>query len=185
MRDQNLSIGQRCAFLALPLAALLAVTACGSDKHAEPARRASASPPTSTATTSSTSIQAAVVAGYRAAWDAYRAAVASANPELPDLAAHMTAEQLAQVRRYVAGLRALNHVERGDMDLHPTVISITGDEAVVVDCYSDTIHQYDSSGRLYGVGKPETIGSEATLVLDGGTWKVKRRVHKEAACSAR
>jgi hypothetical protein len=174
-------------FLGLPLAlaALLALTACGSNNSSEvPARPVAATSPSApTTTTTAESVRGAVLDGYRAAWDAYRAAVGSANPDDPGLAAHMTAEQLAQVKKYVAGLRALGHVERGEMDLHPTVLSVTAGEAVVDDCYRDTIHQYDSAGRLYGVDQPETVGSEATLLLDQGTWKVKRRVHKDGLCS--
>lgn len=130
--------------------------------------------------------EAAILDGYRAAWDAYEAAT---DPDDPRLAAHMTGEELRQVRLYIASLKAQGWVGTGTIELHPRVESFDATTAKVVDCIDDGGHLIEAkTGKRVGepAGAPERVnrGWEATLTIDGGVWKMAELRSRPSACPA-
>ena len=127
---------------------------------------------------------APVLAGYRAFWDAYLQAADPMDPTNPVLAAHSTGEELQQVRRTFAGHFQRGEVIRGTLDLRPQVTDQTVSTATVTDCYGDSTHVFDSAT---GVQKdpPESVRYQVTasLVLEGGVWKVSAMKKEGEACT--
>ena len=174
------------AFLAAS-AALLA--ACGSGPSASPGTtsRPSAAPSTTTSTSTSPSdpSQAAVLAAYRAASQAFEQALATANPADPKLAETMVDPQLQSVRANLVADQEKGVVGKGAVTLHPKVMSLSATKATVVDCvYSTSELVYRSTGKpVPPITPPENDGVRATLVQVGGTWKLSKQVVTEGKCA--
>lgn len=139
----------------------------------------------STTTDAANKNDAAILDGYRAAWDAYEAVT---DPDDPRLAAHMTGDELRQVRTYIASLKAQGWVGSGDIKVHPRIASSDATSAKVIDCIDDGGHLVDRTGKRVGepAGAPERVnrGWEATLLFEGGTWKMSDLRSQPSACPA-
>ena len=152
------------------------------ERHAEPPTTV-----TTTAPTTSTPLDAAaaVLAGYRAFWGAYLEAANPMDPTHQALTATATGEELQKVRRAFAAHFQKGEVIRGELDLRPQVTGQTGSTATVTDCYGDSTHVYDSAT---GERKdpPETVRYQvtATLVTEGGVWKVSAMKKEGEGCRA-
>jgi hypothetical protein len=181
----------------LPLAVLLAVTgiaACGgggSDEAADTpllGRKGTVETEPSTTTTSTTvpadPTEAAILAGYRAGWDAFLRAMDPPDPDLPALAATSTGRALEQTRSYLSAIRGRGNVLRGTMALHPTVQSHTADSAVVLDCIEDSTTERPAASSEQG-GSPERVGWQVQMKLNGPTWVQEALFETEAACNGR
>ncbi|MGH8996477.1 MAG: hypothetical protein ACRDYB_10680 [Acidimicrobiales bacterium] len=130
------------------------------------------SPPS---TTKSKSEVRAVLAAYRAGWQAFEQAVDQADPTLPALAQTMTGVQLDSVHRILVTDKANGIVGRGTVQLHPKLSYVHGNESLVLDC------AFDSSELVYAatdkpvppVTPPEKVAVRAQLTeVRPGVWKV-------------
>jgi hypothetical protein len=170
------------ALAALPIALLLAISACSSSNGSVS--------PTSTTTSSSTTsapasgVEQQVEAGYRAFWDAYLQAANPMNPTSPALAAHASSDELQQVQSAFASHFAKGEVIRGQLNLSPHVTNVSGNTATVTDCYGDSTHVFDSStGQQKDAAGDNHFQITATLVLDAGTWKVSSIAKQGDGCT--
>lgn len=173
--------------LAVAAAALaLAGAACSPDDDGPSTGTSSTSAMTESSTTSTlTAGDAEVLAAYRAFWDAYLAAADPMDPEHPGLAEHATGKQLETLQRAFLARKAGGEVIRGTLDLAPRVVSVTGDNAAVRDCYLDSSGVYDAAT---GTRKDTPSGTRhlvtASLVRDGGVWKVSDLKKEGDGCTA-
>ena len=174
------------AALSICIAALL-LTACGGNGKASAPRPTAAT----AATTTTVDPQAAVLAAYRAFWDAFDKAVGTTglppNPDDPDLPAHMTGKELSQTKVYVISLRAKGFRSRrdGPIEFRPRVVSIAETTAVVDDCITTNDHVVDAkTGELRDVPGTVRRGFEAVLVLEAGTWKTSELHSRNDLCGS-
>jgi len=163
------------------LSALL-VVACG---QPQPPRN----PPSPTATGTvdpKRAAEVAVLASYRAEEAAFEAAIKAANPDAPALAVTMADPLLSKVTDNLRADRTAGIVsDNGEIDHHPTVVSVVGDTAVVIDCEWDAAALvYASSGqKVPPVVPAEHVGVRATLKQTSlGVWKVSVREVTEGSC---
>jgi hypothetical protein len=128
----------------------------------------------------------AVLAAYRAGWQAFEEASATSNSAAPALAATMVNPLLDQLRRNLVSDKYSGVVSRGTYRLHPKVVAITATKATVVDCtYSTAELVYAATGKpVPPVTPPENDGVRATLVRAGPTWKVSTQTVTDGRCSA-
>jgi hypothetical protein len=137
-------------------------------------------------TTATTGPSTAVIAGYRAASDAFEQALSTADPNSAGLAATMVDPQLQSVKANLVADQRQGIVGRGSVTLHPRVLSVSGSTATVVDCvYSTTELAYQATGKpVPPVTPPENDGIHATLVLSDGVWKVSMQTVTDGKCGA-
>jgi hypothetical protein len=143
---------------------------------------------TSTAVVTTTTVdptEAAVVAAYRAFWAAFLKAADPMNPQLPDLTATATGQQLEQVQKAFLAHRVGGEVIRGTLDLHPHVAGpVRGTTATVTDCYADDTHLFDAVTGAQK-DKPGVVHQQvnADMVSDGTVWKVSAIHHQGEGCT--
>jgi hypothetical protein len=164
--------------------ALLSVTllaGCGSPGGSSPTARASATP-------SANPIATAILAAYRAESEAFVAAVKIPDPAYPGLVATTVDPLLMQLRETLVYDKDNGIVGRGMAQLlHPHVISVTGNVAIVRDCvYSTLVSVYATTGQPVpnqpGGTQPEYDGVKATLNSMNGTWKVSDQAIVPGSC---
>ena len=115
----------------------------------------------------------AVLAAYRAFWDAYIAASNPMNPEHPALAERAAGEELDTVRRTLLARKSAGEVFQGTMNLSPTIITVTGDRATVRDCHDDNLVVVDAAtGAVKEPDDPVRKLVTVTLTRVEGVWKV-------------
>jgi hypothetical protein len=126
-----------------------------------------------------------VLAGYRAASNAFVQALATANPDDPSLAATMVDPELVSVRANLVSDQQKGIIGRGAVTLHPKLVSFSSTMASVIDCiYSTSELVYQATGKpVPPVTPPENDGVTATLVLSGGTWKLSKQTVTEGKCA--
>lgn len=138
----------------------LAVSGCSGSSpeadHKPPAERPADST-TTTTTTGKPPLAEAVVAGYRAFWDAYLAAADPMNPEDPRLVEHATGNELETVQKAFLARRSAGEVIRGTLYFSPRVerINSEGTAASVLHCYADHTGIYAASGTRFGLMMPK------------------------------
>ena len=145
----------------------------------------SAAPATTTITITLSPQAATVLAAYRAEQAAFQIAEHTANAYLPALAATMTGGQLQSVRRFLVADKAAGIIGQGPVRLHPHVVSIHGDQAVVRDClFSGLELIYAKTGKpVPPITPPEHDGVQANLVqVSAGVWKVYHQHVTEGSC---
>lgn len=159
------------------LALLVLLAACGG-------RAPNASPTTSTppapspaATTAPTQTptrdQSTPVAAYRAYYAAVIAAGHTADWRSPALAATATGKALSAIAENLRRLEMKGHTLRGTVKINPTLGPVNGNTATVYDCQdSSGWLVYDRNGRPVATGLPRNDRVVATLVREGGVWKV-------------
>jgi hypothetical protein len=171
--------GEILAVLAALSGASLIVAACGGGSPSAHRATSSALPGTA-ATPTPNAEEAAIIAAYVAADKAFEEAVAIPDPAYPALAATMVDPILQRVRINLITDKNDGIVGRGTVThLHPRVVSISDNTAIVVDCvYSTGVLVFAKSGQPVpsqaGGTKPENDGVRATLVMvSPGVWKEK------------
>jgi hypothetical protein len=115
-----------------------------------------------------------VLAAYEAASsDALAAAYDPPNPDHPDLLAHFDGEALTRHQGILRQLQATGVSYVGTIELHPTLTSLAGSEAVVEDCYEEHTETVRTETRE-PVGEPtDTIlHVENHLQAIDGAWKI-------------
>jgi hypothetical protein len=138
-------------------------------------------------TTTTASPGTAALAAYRASQVAFDQAIQQADPTFPALAQTMTGAELDSVRRSLVSDQANGIVGQGDVQVHPKLVSISGDRAVIHDCaFSSLELVYKSTGKpVPPVTPPEHDGVTATLVQTSpATWKVSTEHVTEGSCPA-
>lgn len=173
---------------------VVGIAGCGGGSSKASLKSAKSAPttaaPATAPMTSTTTVETKILADLAAYYDAFGKAVADPDPKRPDLLAsleaHVVGEDLNRDLTFVAQLNNAHKAIRGPLTSHPRVLSITGASAVVDDCVHIDDHYYSWPGGqlLPGSPDPAVSGSEFTLVLDGGTWKVSQLKDKASACSA-
>lgn len=162
------------------LAALTSVvlTACDSGEDEDGERSTTT---TAESTTSTTTREAAVEAAYAKFWDTYIEFGGRTGPFDPDeaktvLGAVSTGDKYEQLFNYFQVNRLKGLVLRGRPENAPKLdVTLEGaDRATVKDCMADTggIYRADTGERV----DTPTTGRQlvtATLVLEGGAWKVE------------
>jgi len=169
------------------LVATIAVTAgaCGGGgkKNAQ-VKPAAAVATTVAPTTSTSTVDSKILADLAAYEDAFHQALA--NPDAPpsELAAHLTGKDLGVTLAYVAQLKDAHQSIRGPIT-NKSVRLVTAEpaRAVVEVCAQNDSHTYQN-----GVQQPDSpgdrlIGSEFTMVLEQGTWKVFNVASKASLCA--
>ncbi len=110
-----------------------------------------------------------------------------ANPTLPALAQTMTGSELDSVRRSLVSDQANGIVGQGNVQVHPKLVSMSGDRTVIHDCVFSSLELvYKSTGKpVPPVTPPEHDGVTATLIqTSAGTWKVSTEHVTEGSCPA-
>lgn len=192
--DFQRSLSARLGLLAL--VAAIALAGCSSDPevNSEP----EATPPTTAAadsvsstTAASTSREEAVVAGYRAHWDAWYAAAQIPDPNLPSIPTTMWATHLEGTRAELARMRDAGERIKGDpgvppIDIRrPRVVQFQADTtAILADCFLDNTVRYDAEGEPIGETEPTFFSATAAVVLVDGNWKVASLQLRKNACRA-
>jgi len=168
------------------LVATVAVTAgaCGGGGKSHNAKPAAAVATTLAPTTSTSTVESKILADLAAYEDAFHQALA--NPDAPPsaLAAHLTGKDLGVTLGYVAQLKDAHQSIRGPIT-NKSVRLVTAEpaRAVVEVCAQNDSHTYQN-----GVQQPDSpgdrlIGSEFTMVLEQGTWKVFNVASKASLCA--
>lgn len=172
---------------ALSAAFAVAATACGGGGKVNTSTPTSvkASDPTTTVDAAAAQ-KSAVLDGYQQYWEGYKHALGLADPDDPVLAAHSTGEQLGLLKVQLAGLRDAPKPEvvRVTAETHPKVVALEPARAVVQDCFSETDAFFSRQGEPSGTPQSFRAGGEFELVLEGTTWKVSKKTHKDSACSS-
>jgi len=108
-------------------------------------------------TTTTLSPEDEVLAAYERASDALGSAYDPPDPSNPDLLATYSGEALDRIQAVLTQLQGQGVSYVGTFDLHPTVVSVAGDTAVVEDCYIDHTQQVNTETRE-PIGEPgETV----------------------------
>lgn len=146
-------------------------------------------PPTTTAPVATTSTlpaeQAAVIQAWRHYWDIYIAVGSELHLPDPRLAEVATGEELRTLGGAFLADVSQGHVLKGTTDLDPKVVSVAAGTATLRDCYFSRILVYSTAtGQPIGSGDTNRSLVTATLVLDGGTWKVSAIHHEGDGCAA-
>ena len=167
----------------LVLATTLALAGCGA-----PASASATSAQTRTATPSPSAdpADAAVLAAYRSATQAFVHAGVTMNPNDPLLPATMTGQELSTVKKNLIIDRAGGIVARGDItSMHAHVVSNDGSTAVVRDCVYSALLLFDARTGASAPGSangPQNVGITATLVYIDGAWKESTQDGKFGSC---
>lgn len=131
---------------------------------------------------------AAALSGYRAFWDAYKAASNPMNPMHPRLAEVAVGDEYEQLVRAFSARLDAREVFIGDIELRPAVESVSGDEAVVSDCMFDGMGIYDTTTNPpTRRDQPDStrVTRRTTMQQVAGKWKVSHVGPKGASCGQR
>lgn len=173
--------------VAVAIGLAVAATACGGGAKVNTSTPTTTRAADPTTTLDPTAVQrAAVLDGYQQYWDAYKHALAAANPDDPELAAHLTGDQLGLLRVQLAGLRDAPKPEvvRVTAETHPQIVVLDPSKAVIRDCFAETDAYFTRDGQPSGTPQSFKAGGEFELVLESGTWKVSKKTHQDNACAS-
>ena len=167
----------------LVLASTLAFAGCGA-----PGGQSASSTPPGTATHPPTAgpANAAVLAAYRSATQAFVHAGVTMNPNDPLLPATMTGQELSTVKKNLLIDQAGGLIAKGDITVtDPHVVSSDGRTAVVRDCQYSAILLVDAKTGVGAPGVangPQNIAVTATFVLVDAVWKESQQEGKVGMC---
>jgi hypothetical protein len=179
---------------ALVLVALAAGSTLACRGGEEESTDTTAAPPTTTdatttmaAPTTTTALvsEEAVLAGNRAAWEAFFGAQDPPNPDLPALAATQTSLSLVAVRDFVASLQQQGIRYETEFESDARVAELSPDRAMVLDCLMASNESFRvDTGAPAGATDNIRHGFRIVLVPENGVWKWSERVIDELVCSA-
>lgn len=173
------------------IAAAVVVVNLTRDTDAGSVTRGGPSPSPSVAPTAPADPQAATKAAildaHRKSTDAFVAIASdpSGSPDDPRLSQHKTGNALAASQVTIIRLRQAGHVDRGTVEVHPKVIELTGDTAVVADCSFDRVWVVDArTGEVVTPAGPTDVGAAATATyrLIDGVWKQNTFKDEKRSC---
>lgn len=162
----------------MALALVGAACTSGGGRKAAPQTTSAASSTSTTAGVTSTTLdptKSAILAAYRAHWDDVIAVSSKfpVNPLDPRLSLHTTGKQLMSEQQALTEVNLKNRYEMGTLDLHPTVTSVNGNSALIMDCDFD--HSVEMDGRTSRPVDEPDIGHTLlrfTMTKVNGTWLV-------------
>ena len=172
----------RLRLLWVSLAAVV-LAACG--HSSKPTAKPSPTTSASISTTTTVAPDAAVIAAWRRYWDVYLAV--GSDIHMPDarLATVATGDELKQLGSTFLAAQSGGQVLQGTIDLAPKVTSVTQTDAVLQDCYFSHIVVADrATGKPVGAQRSDRTLVTASLVVDGGSWKVSSIRHDGDGCTA-
>ncbi|GEM_PF-6443087 len=172
---------------ALSAAFAVAATACGGGggKPSSTAKRTAllATTTTSAVTTSTTTVESKVLADLAAYEATYHSALASPDQPHPEIAAHVIGDDMRVVYTYLAQLKDAHISFKGTVaDRSARVVSIQGRTAVIDVCAQNDAHEYQDGAVQPDAPGDRFIGTEFTMSLDQGTWKVFNALKKPSVC---
>jgi hypothetical protein len=173
--------------IALAGALCFAATACGGGGKVNTSAATTTKPADPTTTVDPAATQrAAVLDAYQQYWDAYKHALAAANPDDLEIAAHATGDQLGLLKVQLAGLRDAPKPEvvHVTAELHPKIAVLEPSKAVIQDCFVETDAYFTRDGEPSGTPQSFKAGGEFELLLEGGSWKVSKKTHQDNACAS-
>lgn len=116
----------------------------------------------------------AVFTGYQAFWVALLGALAKANASESTLSATTTGDAQRVFVNNLTNLRLSRRTQSGPTALHPTVPSVNGSMASLIDCADlSQLRIRNRSGRPVNPPDPKTTQIQVGLVLQGGKWLVR------------
>jgi hypothetical protein len=144
-----------------------------------------ASTPT-TAADPQAATKAAIVAAYRQSFDAFVAVGSDprGSPDDPRLSQHTIGNALLASQITIKRLRDAGQVYAGRVEVHPTVVELTADTAVVADCgVGDLAVVEVATGRVVKpAGPPVGAASTATYRLIDGKWMQNSFKDEKRSC---
>ena len=130
--------------------------------------------------------KAAIVDAYRQSFDAFVALGSDPNgsPDDPRLSEHKTGTALRASQITIQRLRNAGHVYVGRVEVHPTVVELTADTAVVADCgVGDLAVVEAATGRVIKpAGPPVGAAATATYRLINGKWMQNNFTDEKRSC---
>jgi hypothetical protein len=169
---------------------VLGLAACGGDGGGDGAGAATdtAEDATSSTAAESTTTAAATpeeqaIAAYRAAYDAYFAALDPPNPQSADLMRGFSGEALTTMIDTVFRARDEGVFVVGSFEMHPEVVSATPREVVLVDCVVETNTTYDAATQAERDSGTYVHNRKATVVNADGVWTVAAFEQLEEPCT--
>jgi hypothetical protein len=163
-----------------------ALGACGGDDGGgEAVEPAAADEAESTSTEDPRqSLEADVIAAYKASWTDFIQAGDPPSPDAGFLADHMAGDALAVTRDLLRRYQAEGVVLRGGFEVDATLRELTNDRGVVEDCGLDHLELVaEVSGTVVEGHDEDRDGYVAQLTLEGNSWKVISLVEDGQVCS--
>ena len=119
--------------------------------------------------------KAAILDAYRKSTEAFVAVASDPNgkPTDPRLEEHKIGNALLASQVTIDRLRKAGHVYRGTIELHPDVVELTAETAVVQDCGVDRVGVFDATtGEVVtpAADPPMPSLARATYKLINGVW---------------
>lgn len=176
----------RAAVAAVGAVLVLGATACGGgdDGAATATTRSDLRDPEGTTTTAEPLPEDAAVAAYRAAYEAYLAALDPPDPTSPDLPLLFGGDALTAIVDTVLSARDQGVRVEATMEMDPAVVSATDDEVVLEDCVVETNAVYDlGTGEQTDAGTYTTHRRATVVQAADGTWVVGAFEKLEEPCT--
>ena len=158
----------------------------GPDVTATTTPPSSVQPATPTTLDQQAEVRAAVIDAYEKSYHLAIAVGKEVSPDLDDprLTQYSTGTALLAKQRSLADNMAKGLVFFGDAELHPTVVELGPDKAVVVDCSIDTTGLVDARTGVIAQdgGNGEGLAITAELIVVDGAWKVNHFTNEKRSC---
>ena len=131
-------------------------------------------------------IKAAILDAYRQSYDAFVAVGSDpkGSPEDPRLSEHKIGNALLASQISIKRFRDAGHVYVGRVEVHPTVVELTADTAVVADCAMGDLAVVEAAtGRVVRpAGPPTGQAATATYRLINGKWMQNTFTDEKRSC---
>ena len=174
------------AALAVAAGVIVAVNLARDSRTVSTEPTPSATSPPTLAPDPQAAVKAAVIDAYRQSFDAF-VAIASdpkGSPDDPRLSQHTIGNALLASQITIKRLRDAGQVYAGRVEVHPTVVELTADTAVVADCgVGDLAVVEVATGRVVKpAGPPVGAASTATYRLIDGKWMQNSFKDEKRSC---
>lgn len=125
-----------------------------------------------------------VLTAYEAASDALSSAYDPPDPDHPDLLATYGGEALSRIQGTLSQLQGEGVSYVGTFELHPTVITLAGNTAVIEDCYVNHTQVVQTETRE-PIGEPgeAVLHVEVHLERSDGTWRLVEKQELSEPCT--
>ena len=170
-------------------AAVFLVATAGDDDAPRQSLGAPGKPTTSVPPTTldpDAATKAEIEAAYRQAYDVFVAVASDPNgqPDDPRLKEHKVGNALLAAQVSIQRLRNAGHVFQGHIEVHPSVVELRPDSAVLQDCAIDRLSVVDhQTGEVVmPSGPPEGSLATATYRLIDGVWMQNGFTDEKRSC---